>query len=143
MKTIESETSKLKLVYSTEIPVRWRDLDDFGHVNNSVYFTYFEQARVDWWLSLGLDLKSKEAGPILVTADCTFLKPIFHPSTLLINTYAGLPGTSSYLIYYEVFIKKQTLELAARGNTKVVWVNYQLGKSLPLPEDFRRLLATD
>jgi len=42
-------TSNRTLVHTTEIPVRWCDMDAFGHVNNRVYFSYFEVARIDWW----------------------------------------------------------------------------------------------
>lgn len=141
MNTQEIDPSKLKLVHTLDLPVRWGDLDDLGHVNNSVYFTYFEQARIEWWLSEGLTLTNKEQGPVIVTADCTFIKPIFHPSQLQIIVHAGMPGKSSYLIYYEIFIKNQSLELAAHGSTKIVWVDYQQGKSLPMPEKIRRLIT--
>lgn len=140
MQNTEIDISKLKLVYTLDLPVRWRDLDDLGHVNNSVYFTYFEQARIEWWLSEKLTLKNKEQGPVIITANCTFIKPVFHPSQLQIKVHAGLPGKSSYLIYYEIFIKGQSLELAAHGNTKIVWVDYQQGKALPLPDEIRKLI---
>jgi acyl-CoA thioester hydrolase len=37
-----------KLVHVTHIPIRWGDMDAYGHVNNTVYFRYMEQARVEW-----------------------------------------------------------------------------------------------
>lgn len=141
MKNQETDFSTLKLVHTFEMEVRWGDLDLLGHVNNSVYFTYFEQARIDWWQASGeeFDLGNEE-GPVIVTANCTFLMPIFYPATLLINVHAGLPGNSSYIIYYEIFIKNHSLDLAATGNTKIVWMNYKQGKSLPLPDKVRRHL---
>jgi len=137
----EIDLTKLKLVHTLELPVRWRDLDDLGHVNNSVYFTYFEQARVEWWSTIDEVLAVDKQGPVIVTANCNFLKPIFYPTTLHINVHAGLPGNSSYIIYYEIFTKNQTLELAAHGSTKIVWVDYSQGKAIPLPEKFRRLVG--
>jgi acyl-CoA thioester hydrolase len=141
MNNQQVDFSTLKLVHTQELDVRWSDLDVLGHVNNSVYLTYFEQARIEWWLSTGeaFDLADGE-GPIMVTANCTIIKPIVFPGKLQINVHAGLPGNSSYVIYYEIFIKKQQLELAATGNTKIVWVNYKQGKSIPLPDKVRRHL---
>jgi hypothetical protein len=42
-------TPSRTLVHTTEIAIRWCDMDAFGHVNNSVYFSYFEVARIEWW----------------------------------------------------------------------------------------------
>jgi len=134
----EIDITKLKLVYTAEIPVRWRDLDDLGHVNNSVYFTYFEQARVEWWHSLDEALEADKQGPVIVTANCNFLKPLFYPAMLQVKVHAGLPGNSSYIIYYEIFSKN---ELIAQGSTKIVWVDYAKGKALPLPEKIREMIG--
>lgn len=135
----DRDKTGLNLVHTVEMDVRWRDLDDFGHINNSVYLTYFEQARIEWWLASGEKLNGNE-GPVIVTAECTFLKPVFHPSRLRIDVHAGLPGNSSYLIYYEIFLVNHSDEPVATGSTKVVWVDYQQGKSLFLPERIRRMV---
>ena len=130
-----------KLVHTTHIPVRWCDMDSFIHVNNSVFFTYFEIARIEWWRQahpVGSSLQ--DAGPVLVTANCTFLKPVIYPETLLVNLYVGAGGRSSYECYYEIFSANDDSLKYAEGNTKVVWVDRKSGKSIPLPDYVRELL---
>lgn len=128
-----------KLVLTAYFPVRWRDLDDFGHVNSSVFFTYFEEARVKWWKQLNLDLKSRKTGPVVLTSECTFLKQLFYPADLQVKVYVGAPGRSSFMMYYDLEIEADPEVLYAQGSTKIVWVNYQAGKSLPLPEDVKSI----
>jgi acyl-CoA thioester hydrolase len=140
MQSDEIDLSSFKLVHTTEIDVRWRDLDEFGHVNNSVYLTYFEQARIEWWLTLDKSLVVNNHGPIIVTAACTFLKPLQHPDQLIITVHAGDPGKSSYTIYYEIFSTRKNI-LVTTGTTRVVWVDYTHGKSAPLPDRMRDFLS--
>jgi acyl-CoA thioester hydrolase len=130
-----------QLVYTSEIQVRWGDMDAFGHVNNSKFFSYFETARVNWWQEAvpeGLDLS--ESGPVLVNANCTFMKPVIFPETLLIEISVGPGGRSSHECFYTVLSKKDTSVMYAEGTTKVVWVDRRTGKSVPLPDMIRKLL---
>ena len=122
-------------VHTCEIPVRWFDMDAFGHVNNSVYFTYFEQARTDWWrTTTPTGTKFDQSGPVIINAFCTFFKAIIFPETLVIKLYAGPPGRSSYECSYEIYSKANPELLYAEGFTKVVWVDRQLERSIPLPD---------
>jgi acyl-CoA thioester hydrolase len=126
-------------VFSAEIIVRWSDMDAFGHVNNSKFFSYFETARIAWWDS-SLTLALDESGPVLINASCTFLKPIIYPETILVEVSVGEPGRSSHECYYRVTSKKNPSVLYAEGATKVVWVDRRSGKSVALPEALKNLL---
>lgn len=121
-------------VHQVNFPIRWGDMDAFGHVNNSVFFAYFEQARVSWWEKIAIYRLHADEGPVVITAECTFLKQLFYPANLAIKVYVGPPGRSSYMIYYEIFLEHDLHTLYAHGSTKVVWTNYKAGKSLALPE---------
>ncbi len=130
-----------KCVYTTEIPVRWCDMDAFGHVNNSVYLSYFEVARIDWWQSITPnDIHLYDVGPVIVTANCTFLKAIVYPETVLVKLFVGPAGRSSYDCFYQIYSQQHTDVLYAEGTTKVVWVDRQLEKSIPLPDYIRHHL---
>lgn len=122
--------------YSCEIPVRWGDMDAYGHVNNTLYFRYFEEARFQWMLDKGLPLKS-DTHPVVVTIGCTFLRPIFHPEILRIDVYLSEQGRSSFMVKYKVFTLSQPETPAAEGYSKVVWVSATDGKSVPLPDVVR------
>ena len=72
---------------TVEIPVAWGDMDAMGHVNNAVYFRYFETARIKCFAELGLDSieQSDGVGPILHSASCRFRIPPTHPDTVTVG----------------------------------------------------------
>ncbi len=120
-------------IFNIEIEVRWHDLDALGHVNHTHYFTYFEHARIKWWQSLGYAFEETQ-GPVLVAAEASYLKPVFYPETLLIQLALSPPGKTSYTIFYEALSKNNPQVIYAKGSTKIVWVDYQLMKPVPLPD---------
>ena len=128
-----------KLVHTMRIPVRWGDMDAMGHVNNTVYFRYMEQARIGWFESL---LPRGEAwrtiGIVIVNASCNFKKPINYPGTVEVKVFAGEPGGSSVATYYELNIENQ---FYADGAATVVFVDAEKQKPLRIPDDIRKLLA--
>jgi acyl-CoA thioester hydrolase len=126
-----------KLLYTTRIPVRWGDMDAYGHVNNTVYFRYFEQARVEWIEQMGFPVSPDvDSGAVIVNADCTFRMPVNYPSTVEIRVYAGQPGRSSVMTWYELFVEGDD-RLFAEGSAKVVWMEVASGRSAPLPDAVR------
>lgn len=123
-----------KLVHVTEIPIRWGDMDAYGHVNNTVYFRYMEQARVEWIEALGVQVRPGGDGPVIINAACTFLKPMNYPGTVEVRTYVDQPGRSSVQSHVDMLIDG---ELFAEGAAKIVWMNTQSGKSVPIPDQVR------
>jgi acyl-CoA thioester hydrolase len=126
-----------KLVHVTRMPIRWGDMDAFDHVNNTVYFRFMEQARIDWIDGLGLPVRMGGEGPVIINTSCTFLKPMSYPGLVEIRTYVDPPGRSSVQTHMDMLIDG---ELYAEGAAKIVWTNRQTGKSMPLPETLRALL---
>jgi acyl-CoA thioester hydrolase len=125
------------LVHVTHIPVRWGDMDALGHVNNTVYFRYAEQARVDWLMSLDYALNvAADEGVVIINASCTFFKPITFPATVEVRLLIGKPGRSSLPTFYEMRCTGDDT-LYAEGASKLVWWNPRTGKSLPLPDFIR------
>jgi len=119
-------------VHTAEVTVRWGDLDAAGHVNNSRFFTYFEEARVDW---LGATLDGPlftESGPVLANATCDFKQPLTHPATLVIDVYATPPGNSSLKNVYDAALKRSG-ERVATGTAVLVWVSVATGETVPVP----------
>lgn len=129
-----------KLIYTTRIPVRWGDMDFYGHVNNTVYFRYFEQARVEWIENAGFGVDPGcESGPVVINASCTFLLPVNYPATVVVKLYVGKPGRSSVMTWYELFVEGEDA-LYAEGASKVVWMDMRTGKSVPIPDGLRARL---
>ena len=94
---------KRKLIFTTILPIRWGDMDGMGHVNNTVYFRYMEQARIEWFESLGYNTgQNAREGPVIVNASCTFLVPLVYPGDIEVRMSLGHPGRSSLPTHYEL-----------------------------------------
>lgn len=129
--------AKGKFLHETRIPVRWGDMDHYGHVNNTIYFRYFEQARVEWIEEQGYPVGPAEAtGAVIINADCTFYAPVNYPATVIVRMYGGDPGRSSVMTHYELYVEGED-RLYADGSAKVVWMDTGTGKSVPLPDKLR------
>jgi acyl-CoA thioester hydrolase len=129
-------SSSLQPVFSCEMPVRWGDMDAYDHVNNTLYFRYFEEARFLWMVEKGIPLKG-DTHPVVVTIGCTFLRPIYYPENLRLDLFISEPGRSSFMVTYKVYTASQPEAPAAEGYSKVVWVSSANGKSVPMPDKVR------
>ncbi len=128
------------LIHTTSIPIRWGDMDALRHVNNTQYFRYMEQARVEWLDSLGTLADRAQGIAVIVNASCTFVIPLTYPGLVEVRMYGGHAGRSSLPTYYELrSIDAQTLN--AEGAAKIVWMDPASGKSTSLPDTLRRLVS--
>ena len=130
-------------VHVMRMAIRWGDMDAMGHVNNTVYFRYIEQARISWFGQIGAAPDPAGAGPVIVNARCSFLKQLKYPGEIEVSTRVGQPGRSSFEMVHEIrLVGADGLAgpVVAEGGAKVVWVNFPAEKSVPLPERIRALL---
>jgi|SRR5687767_8155778 acyl-CoA thioester hydrolase len=127
-----------KLVHTERIALRWGDMDAMGHVNNTLYFRYMEQARIGWFEALVPQAEAwRSTGIVIVNASCNFRKPMNYPGTVEVKVFAGAPGGSSVPTFYELSIEK---ELYADGAAVVVFIDMQAQKPVRIPERIRSLL---
>ncbi|MGH8714471.1 MAG: acyl-CoA thioesterase [Casimicrobiaceae bacterium] len=128
-----------KAVHVVRLPIRWGDMDAQGHVNNTVYFRYMEQARIEWlaWLDDRCGGFPGQ-GSVIVNASCTFLVPMTHPGTVEVRLYLDAPGRSSIGTHYELRIDGKKY---AEGSAKLVWVDQRTLRSVRLPERVAALTA--
>ncbi len=134
-------TNKGKLVYRCEIPVRWGDMDAYGHVNNAVYMRYMEEARVQMIEKMDLAMDPSGHAPVIISVGCTFIKPVVYPDTLKVDCYAKDPGRSSFMTEYEIYSQTSADEPVSVGYAKVVWIDHRSEKSVELPEKVRAFIA--
>lgn len=126
--------------FSAPIEVRFRDLDALGHVNNAVYFTYMEMARVAYFKHLGLIGESyPEPFFIIAEAACQFKAPIDLNTKLRVEARVSRLGNSSFDMDY-ILIDGATERVMATGRTVQVVFDYAAGRSVPLPEAWRQTL---
>ena len=135
MHYIDKLPSDARHLHTERIVLRWSDMDAFGHVNNAMYFTYFEQLRVDWLRSLGVD-----HGLVLANVSCTYLKPLTFPAQIDVALYAGQVGNSSLDTYFTVRLATESSDLCTLGHGTIVWFDHAAGRSVPIPEVVRRQL---
>jgi acyl-CoA thioester hydrolase len=128
-----SQPAHRSLVVTSLQPLRWGDMDALGHVNNTVYFRYMEQARMEWLdglAALGLGYVKGE-GPVIVDASCTFREPLVYPGQVEVRMFLASPGRTSVGSYYELW---KDGRLHADGAARIVWIDLSTGRPAPLPE---------
>ena len=130
---------KKRLVHALRMPIRWGDMDAMGHVNNTVYFRFMEQARIGWFDAL---LPRGEAwsatGIVIANASCNFKRPLNYPGTVEVKLSVGIPGGSSVPTYYELTMDRQVY---ADGEATVVFIDMEKQKPVRIPERIRSLLS--
>jgi acyl-CoA thioester hydrolase len=132
--------SERKLVHATRMAIRWGDMDAMGHVNNTVYFRYLEQARIEWLTSIDCAPDPGGNGPVIINAHCTFIRQLKYPGDIEVLTYVASPGRSSFETIQEIRRIDTPEILCAEGGAKVVWVNFLAEKSVPLPPEIRAII---
>ena len=116
-------------------PVIWGDMDAFEHVNNTVYFRYFEDARMEFFLRLGVmaHLKETQVGPILASTRCDFRAPLSFPDNVVVGAWIDQIAEKRFTMHYRVHSVGQQC-LVAEGEGLVVFYDYENKKSSPVPE---------
>jgi acyl-CoA thioester hydrolase len=128
------------VMYETSIPVRWGDLDAFGHVNNTIYFRYMEQCRLEWFETIGIDvprLDNYDIVPNLVGAECRFIRAILYPATVRVSIAVGDVGTKVVQTLHELWVGDT---LHAVGDCKLLWMSRKTNRSVDLPNDVKEKL---
>lgn len=119
----------------TEIRVRFRDLDALNHVNNAVFNTYFEEARVQFIEEIPEFKSSVQSGFsfVLVHLELDYVKPILFKDTILIGSAVEEFGNSSIQGFQAIY-SKQDHELKAVAKTTGVWFDLKKNRPARLPE---------
>ena len=121
----------------TSFEVRFRDLDAMGHVNNAVYATYLEQARIKYYESI-LDISLGEVDTVIVHLEIDYIKSLQLGNTVQISLIVSSIGTSSVTMDY---VLTNGSEKVATAKTVQVLLDGKTGTSTPLPQTWRDLLG--
>lgn len=125
-----------------EQPVAWGEQDSFRHVNNAVYFRYFENARIEYMRRLDWFkyLEETGVGPILATAQARFRRAATYPDTLLVGTRITAMGNDRFTMDYRIVSTKLS-DVVTLGDSVVVTFDYRQAKKVPIPPDLRRRIV--
>lgn len=129
-----------RLTLEMSIPIRWGDMDAMGHVNNAVYFRYFETIRIEWLHRTVGSPDLTGNGPVIVNAFCNFIRQLKHPGDVLAKHYVANAGRSSFDTFITLERSDEPGVICASGGAKTVWINYAQEKSVPLPDALRALI---
>ena len=118
-----------------EIPVIWGDMDSFQHLNNVIYFRYFESARIQYFEAVGLMdiVEQLGVGPILGSTSCRYRTPLTYPDTVYVGAKITEMHEKRFTMEY-LIVSEQYPETVAEGSGVVICYNYQKNQSTQIPE---------
>ncbi|GAB6095508.1 thioesterase family protein [Desulfatiferula olefinivorans] len=117
------------------IPVAWGEMDAFSHVNNVIYFKYFESVRIAYFEKLDMMNLMEETGigPILASTQCRYKVPLTYPDTVSVGTRVSTIGDDRFTMEYIVVSQTRNLT-AAEGEALIVAYDYRKNAKARLPE---------
>ncbi|MGL0948001.1 acyl-CoA thioesterase [Vibrio vulnificus] len=122
----------------TEINVVWGEMDALQHINNVVYFRYFETARIEYFNKINLmdEIKRNQIGPVLSETQCRYRIPVTFPDTLLIGSRVSEVGEDRFTMEYQVISKKMG-KVTTTGSATVVMFDFKNQCKTQLPAVLR------
>lgn len=117
----------------------WADMDAYQHINNAVYFRYFEDARMKYFEKIGVPdyMRNNNIGPILASTKADYKAPLVYPDTITISAKITEIANKKLSMQYSVY--SQALDkIVAVGEALIVYFNYSLGKSCEIPESIAK-----
>lgn len=122
------------------LTTRWMDNDVYGHVNNVVYYSYFDTAVNAYLIRQGvLDLHGGAVIGLVVESGCQYFAPLAFPDEVTAGLRVGRTGRSS--VRYEIALfRHEDDEASALGQFVHVYVDRSTRRPVPLPDDWRQAL---
>ena len=124
------------------VQVRFRDLDALGHVNNAVYLTYLETARVVYVRERFGLRSARDFSFILARAEIDYKSPLTLDDEPLVGLGVSHIGRRSFRLAYHIW-EKRTGRTVARAETVQVMYDYRRQQPIPIPDEVRRILERD
>ena len=128
-------------LFSTNIEVRFRDLDAIGHVNNAVFFTYFEEGRKHFSKKVFEVSDISDFNFIMAYIQCDFIKPIQFNDHVILQMWVKDIGTKSFSFEYRLVDLSDEAMVYATGKSIQVCYDYQKNRSIEVPSKMRERLT--
>ena len=116
------------------LTVQWGEMDSFQHVNNIMYFRYFETSRIEYVRQMGI-LDNPTIGPILAKTNCTFIFPLTFPDEIVCTSRVIETLEDRFVMEYAIFSQRRQ-RIAAKGQGVIVPFNYVDQCKVSLPENW-------
>lgn len=123
--------------FKMKLALRWSDVDEAGHVNNAVYLTYFEEARVLYFHE-AVQWDWKKDGIILANANVNYVRPLFYPENAYAYVRTSRIGSKSLELEYVIVVENgDKKDMIAKGTTVLVMFDYKSNQSVLVPAEIR------
>jgi acyl-CoA thioester hydrolase len=135
------DAARSSFAHVLAIPTRWMDNDVYGHVNNVVYYSYFDTAVNQFLIERGvLDIHKGEVVGFVVDSGCAYFSSISFPDTVHAGIRVAKLGNSS--VRYEIALyRNDDLLPCAAGHFVHVYVERSSNQAVPIPADVRAVLS--
>lgn len=128
--------------YFYTIPTRWNDNDQFGHLNNVIYYRLYEAVIIQYVTEAGLDWMQDKVIPYTAESQCRFLRAVSFPDILDVGLRVTKVGHSS-VVYALALFRQGEDEAAALGHWVYVYVDRETQRPMPIPESIRQAMQRD
>jgi len=128
----------------TPIQIRFSDIDAMNHLNNAVYLSYYEIARIRYFNSvLQSEWDDKYFGLILAKSEVNYKMPVFFTDTIEVYVRCSHIGNKSFVVEYEMVkvLTNGEKQIASTGSTVLVAFNYETQQSIAVPEAWKKSLV--
>lgn len=135
---IITEDLMMSFKHKTDIQIRFKDIDQLGHVNNANHITYFETSRVNYFKDVFKNETNwKETGLILAHTEITYKNPIFLEDTISCYTKVSKIGNKSFDME-NLIVKSSNSQdiIVAYGKSVLVCLNYLSKETIPIPTEW-------
>lgn len=138
--THSSQITRAEYPQLLAIPTRWSDNDIYGHVNNTLYYAFFDTAINQYLIAEGgLDIAQGQIIGLAAESHCRFLQSLAFPETVEVGLRVGKLGNSSVRYELAIFKRDQSFA-AATGYFVHVFVDRETRRSTPIPATIRAAL---
>ena len=124
-----------------DINVRFRDIDSMGHVNNAVFFTYFEEGRKAFLHTLFNINEPEDYNFILAHISCDFLRPVKLVDSIRLQLWIGEIGEKRFNIKYSLVNSSDESLVYAKGQSVQVFFDYKKNRTVPISKFFMEKIS--
>lgn len=126
---------------SMKVEVRWRDADPLGHVNNAVYLTYFEMARVAFIKALLGSISMESVNFVIARITCEYITPVFVGDVIEVGIKVTEAGRTSFDFEYQILHALEGFPVASGKSTQVFY-DFQESRKMLIPEGWLESVET-
>lgn len=125
----------------TEVQVAWGEMDALQHVNNAVYFRYFESARLEYFkrIKLLVNIAQSQVGPVLGETSCRYKLPITYPDTLVIGSKIIDLQEDRFTMEYQI-VSKKLGKVSTIGKATCVMFDFKNNTKTNLPDEVKQAI---